>query len=411
VPQLNWISKKFVIFWDEADKIGWLVNGTSALLHLVRASLEHDSTDKFSSEFLFKREEMQESREPCTPESALEVLLNNTNKKLPIYPEKEGFIQFEDRVEHIYNILEKLIDHQIDIARQSGVKMKPRARKHLEGWEFKDLATDQDPFYPRVATLPTIGKGWVDFTRAIHAVNLFGRGFGELIQPRGSSRLCPYWTRVPTGKYYLAACVADVKEIMEVEGIQDSNPMKLSRNILWHNPDRVFDTCQCITTTKKNHSDLVQVLLPSRLSNILPKRSPITLQDRGAVLFGHNWNFNWHWKDYGDPVKGKPPSPSEKIDNVFYDSGIGSSPSSRETMGSSDLQIAPSADEDPSSLLSDPDSPVSTKSCNLEQLTSSAQKQEEVFSTAAKETNEGKHQVLPRRLLKRLRGNYSSNAN
>jgi hypothetical protein len=68
---------------------------------------------------------MQESRKPCIAESALEVLLNNTNKKLLIYPKKEGFIRFEDRVKHIYNILEKLIDYQIDIARQSGVKMKP----------------------------------------------------------------------------------------------------------------------------------------------------------------------------------------------------------------------------------------------------------------------------------------------
>ncbi|PON26055.1 hypothetical protein TGAM01_v204999 [Trichoderma gamsii] len=55
IPRLKWISRKFVLLWDEANKRGWLVNGTTALLHLVRASLNHDSKDEFKPAFLFKR--------------------------------------------------------------------------------------------------------------------------------------------------------------------------------------------------------------------------------------------------------------------------------------------------------------------------------------------------------------------
>ncbi|KAH8896225.1 hypothetical protein GQ53DRAFT_639773, partial [Thozetella sp. PMI_491] len=47
--KLEWISKKFVVFWDEADRRGWLVNGTAALLHLARASPEYNkSSDIFA---------------------------------------------------------------------------------------------------------------------------------------------------------------------------------------------------------------------------------------------------------------------------------------------------------------------------------------------------------------------------
>ena len=35
ISQLRWISSQYVLFWDEHDKRGWLVNGVSAPLHLV----------------------------------------------------------------------------------------------------------------------------------------------------------------------------------------------------------------------------------------------------------------------------------------------------------------------------------------------------------------------------------------
>ena len=202
------------MLWDEEDKRGWLVNGTSALLHLLRASLEHDSTDKFKSVFLFKREKMQEASELHKAHAAIDVLLNAKNRDLKIYPKNNGYLRLEDRVEHFYDILEQIIDYQASVAEQSSV----RARKHLEGWDFKDLATDRDPIYPRVATLKAFGKGWVDFTRSIHAITLFGRGFGEIIYPTNTSNLCAHWAKLPKGRYYLAVCVSDLKEIMDMDG-------------------------------------------------------------------------------------------------------------------------------------------------------------------------------------------------
>jgi hypothetical protein len=64
------------VLWDEEEKRGWLANGTSALLHLLRTSLEYNKTDKFNSAFLFKSEEMEDASITHTADSAIEVLMN-----------------------------------------------------------------------------------------------------------------------------------------------------------------------------------------------------------------------------------------------------------------------------------------------------------------------------------------------
>ena len=123
--------------------------------------------------------------------------------------------------------------------------------------------------------------------------------------------LCDPWAKLPTNKYYLAACVSDLKEIMDMDGDPDANPMRVSDGIVWHIPGNVFEPCQCIGNMrgKIRHSDLAQVLFPSKLSYVLPKKKPVPLEDHGAVIFGHNMNFKWFWKDTGDPEEGEPPSP------------------------------------------------------------------------------------------------------
>ncbi len=207
------------------------------------------------------------------------------------------------------------------------MKLKLKARKYLEGWDFKDLATQRDPFYPRVATLDAVGKGWVDFTRGIQAITLFGRGFGDILQPADPGKLCSAWAKLPKQKHYLAACVSDIQEIMEVNGDPGANPMRISESIVWLIQGQVFEPCQCTGNNrgKNHHSDITQVLFPLRLSYVLPKRNPIQLEDHGAVISGHNAYFKWFWKDIGDPEQGDPPSPPEESETHFHDSAIGPS--------------------------------------------------------------------------------------
>lgn len=332
IPKLKWIATKYVVLWDERDKRGWLVNGISALLHLVRTSLNHYSTDYFSPSFLFDFTKMKNAA-GHRPNSAIEVLIHDGNKELEIYPgkserskeeettneagagssktqkKKRGYYLFEDLVEHHYNMLEQIMEHHTHAAGQNGVNLKVRMRKHLEGWDFVELATDHDP-RPRVATLEALGYGWVDFIRSIDAITLFGSGFGEIIRPIGFGGMCPGWKSLPTQKYYLAASVFDMKEIVERFGNGWGNRHKSIHDLLWHCPRGVVAPCQCQSRpTRTQHHDPVQVFYPKSSRLISRIQGPDRMEDNGAVVFGHSFTWRYHWRNNGrkELEKGDPP--------------------------------------------------------------------------------------------------------
>lgn len=344
VQKLRWVSSKFIILWDVAEERGWLVKGISALLHLIRASLKYYETDAFGTALLSRYNDIQEPSTASRDDYPIRILLDERNMKLPIYPEKDEvqlednestmqdprrapktrkrYYRVEDRVEELYETLEKLIDHQINAAGQAGMKMKAHARRRLEGWDFKDLASDKDPVYPHVMTLHALGKGWVDFTRSIQVVTLFGRGFGEIIRP-STAVACHYWSEVPRHKFYLAACVNDLQQIMETDGDPTVNPMRICNGILWYSSNAAFDACRCTKSRDSRHSDFVQTLWPLSLERLLPRRERLFLQKKGAVIFGHNVHFKWKWEDVGNPIEGDPDRELAGAEDEFHDSGIG----------------------------------------------------------------------------------------
>jgi len=363
--KMQWISSKYVMFWDEGEKRGWLVNGARALLHLVRVSLEFSKT-KFKSAFLLDPKDLADITLAAGSESALDALLDQTNRSLLLYIDKSEVYEeetttnpasggakiietvtkrqtrhyrLEDRIEHIYSILEKLIDHQTDIERRSGLQIKTRPRRQLEGWEFRDLITDGDPFFPKVATLQTVGKGWVDFTRGIHAICLFGKGFGDMIRPSHASPIidpCPRWSRMPRDRYYLAACVSDIQEIIDSDGDDTVNPTRICDGMLWHMKQSLFQACPCTTaehSTKTKHHDPVQVLFPNGFTGLLRPKPRVVLEQHGAVIFGHNMNLHWHWGDHGGPIKGDPPPPDPPASSDILDATSSSSSSKDTTDG------------------------------------------------------------------------------
>lgn len=324
IHKLKWISTKLVLLWDESEKRGWLINGTSALLHIVRASLVHDSTDDFSSTFMFKEGDLQESARLFTTNSAIGVLINEKNLTLKIYPEKNGFILLKDRVEYFCNILEKLIDHQTDITEECGKNMADKPRRYLEGWDFNDLATSRDPLYPRVATLEPHGKVWIDLIRAAQVVTLFGCGFGELIKP-STADICEYWAEVPKQKYYIATGLSDLSGMLKdnENNHHHDNLVRLSENIIWHTPTTLFGSCRCKGILGQDHSEPVQALLPSSMSSkMLPRKITVPLNSPSAILFGHNSTFSWIYEDSGDPKEGKLSPPKVSDAHSPKDSGI-----------------------------------------------------------------------------------------
>lgn len=304
IRKLKWIIKKSVVLWDEETKRGWLLNAASALLHLVRASIMHDITGPLSSECLFQWDKLEEAPADTAhvPGSAIKVLLNHNNRALTIYEGKNDLVKFEDRVEHFLNMLEQIFDYEVYAVGPDGdgYNSKSIPRAHFEGWDFHDLATESDPLYPRLANMAPKGKAWIDFTRSIHAINLLGSDFGEILEPLNSS--CPHWASLPKDQYYLAAGIADLRMIVEYTGDLTANPIRLNENLVWHNPERIFDFCGCVDATA-SHTDIVQVILPATLSDSAECNSSIDLQHNGAVVFGYCRDFQWRWGDSGDPKK------------------------------------------------------------------------------------------------------------
>lgn len=350
MTKMEMILTKYVNLWDVEEGRGWLVNGSTALLHLLRSSLEHSSR-KFKTVFRLDPQDVSDADDPTNPRAALEVLLNRKNRDAILYEDRTDifeeqtidsfgqcrietkrvtkYYRVEDRIEHIYNILEKLIDHQASIEKKDGKQFKCRPRRELFGWDFRDLVTNSGPLVSQVAVLQAMGKGWVDFTRQIESVTLFGRGFGDLIRPKQSTlNKCSIWSSLPSGKYYLAACVSDLKDMMEDNDDTTSSPMRLCKSVLWHVKQEAFQMCPCTAASaaaSTHHHDPVQVLFPKTFEKRLRKKSQINLSDRGAVIFGKNRHIHWRWRDSASPERGDPLKVTNRTAVSPDDSGLGSS--------------------------------------------------------------------------------------
>jgi hypothetical protein len=87
--KLNALTQKYLVFWDVEHKRGWLVNGPSALLHLLRSSLELNKSDDLASIFLFEPNKFEDAKAPYTISASMEVLLNTTNLDMELFLEEE----------------------------------------------------------------------------------------------------------------------------------------------------------------------------------------------------------------------------------------------------------------------------------------------------------------------------------
>ncbi|KAK5657983.1 hypothetical protein OQA88_2536 [Cercophora sp. LCS_1] len=369
IMRLKWISKKFVVLYDVPDRRAWMVDGVSALLHLVRASLHHDKNDAFKDLSLYDEALVQEPPEPGAggKGASIFVLTNEQNTNLALHKKPstskeelsvdeagsqssrisktQSNYTFGERVENICDTLEQMIAHQADVSTQDGVgfRIRKTMRKQLKGFDFMDIATDEDPIWPRATTLRSTGQGWVDFTRATHTVTLFGSGFGDLFRPSSTHQppcaTCQLNVEVPKGQDYLAVCIPELVDILQRRGARNIGPWRLVDEIYWHAPDKTFEPCTChrlnVNSPFTNASnatthDRVQVLIPSSLPKLLGRslKGPTGLNEhpRGALLFGHSRRFPLRWLDFGAPVEGDPAQDEiHELEASFQDSGIGSS--------------------------------------------------------------------------------------
>jgi hypothetical protein len=370
--QLEWIEQRFVIFYDRKDKRAWLIDGLSALLHLVRAS-PADRRRRGRS-VIFDESDFQEPNKPYMGKSAAgDVLRNRNNMALKIYEhyrpimEEEAtqggklltkqralrtWEQLPDLVGDICVTLGMLFDIQTDATTTNGygIKVKKSFRRHLEGWDFRDVAIGTDPLKPKATLLQDTGLGWVDLVRSVSAITLFGVNFGEILEPSRiveenlsvagpvtghlGGRLCQNWARLPGAKDLLAtttAVISDIRETVYSGSNDEQCLLEVSQDIFWHNPDRVFESCYCGDGANKPHCDRVQVLLPRNFRDLFTRglRSPAgPLPLHGAVVFGHSMKFPLWWKEEAGTAPTETTSertPISSLSSRLSNSGAGTS--------------------------------------------------------------------------------------
>jgi hypothetical protein len=312
--QIEWAEEQFVVFYDCQDRRTWLIDGLSALLHLVRARLAHRR--KAGREVLFGDDDIKEPDTPHTGKAAAKAILRNrANMDLKIYEKWNRIVeetsqkgneqletnlkpqktweQLPDLVGDVYTTLGMLFDIQTDKSTEDGwgAKVHKSPRRHLGGWDFQQVMAGANVL-PKAAVLHDIGLGWVDLVRSINAITLFGVGYGEIIQPFDNAQAlslggegdansaqpvlaanasqggirCDRWATLPKGEDLLATTIPVIRDVMEntYRHPDSKNCLReLFTGMYWHSPDKVFEGCNCGTVLGGTQCDRVQVLLPT----------------------------------------------------------------------------------------------------------------------------------------------------
>lgn len=258
---------RFVLCDVDTHKV-WLINGLSTLLHLVRSHLAYAENDEIHQTVLtMKASDLKAEGGRSGPKAAFETLRCDSNRALrlhhkggsnqtgPTEGENKDHYCLEDLVKSILHVLEQIVDHQSDFRFEEasvGYRVKRAPWDRLEGFDFMDVAIGRRKISSRAMSLGADGKGWVQLTRALEAPTLFGKHFGEMLEPATTDQhssgcsICHWNDTMPPGRDLLAAQVEDLVNA----GRGDGSRVRFTSNLCLDMPPALFEPC--IAGCKKN---------------------------------------------------------------------------------------------------------------------------------------------------------------
>lgn len=318
-----------VLFYSSDDRRAWLLDGSSALLHLARAHLNDDiskykHTDvlnhlqhmenggrvKYAADILranatlkiyLKLESMPEDKIACNEglaRSTIGFRYASTARQKPssgssgqqrtavAWTYQQLVMRLWQRLRQMNECLRKLKQQPPDLSfRFSG----PR----IIGWEAHDLISFKDSLPPLFARTGRDSKQWLQYSGALGSVVLMARTFGDLVVPESSKMpLCPRMRFVEKGRDLLAV-PCNVLEGPARRYLRDRAPepltcVQIEKDIFLHAYDPTSGVCCCDDGTLCNPISK----LSSRGKPRLHKNEKLTNGDfflrypKGAVVIG-----------------------------------------------------------------------------------------------------------------------------
>lgn len=286
------------VFYDTADNRGWFVDGASALLHLVRKSLavyQNDPDNGSRYRFDLKERESVGNRS----NRSYGILTDIENREQILrddFPES-----FQDQVESIWSKLEWAI------AEQEFLNTHHRNLfGQIQGFQFVDIAENPCHFRVCAAKLEPAKITWLNLTRMpeSNTALLFGRRFGELIQPSENAvdALCPYWQALPKGEGYLAARWYDILVSLKSKRYSDGILHSGSTSCRWFAPKHSTSPTSPHKPGESRCCEKAHVILPNDVARSMEDgvfTCPPKLKDcpNGAIIFGLSPHCPSYWED------------------------------------------------------------------------------------------------------------------
>ncbi|KAH6968063.1 hypothetical protein DER45DRAFT_477375 [Fusarium avenaceum] len=319
---LKWMAVQPILFYDVEDCRAWLIDGASALLHLVRISLHLEENDPESTyDWVFDVEKLKDKWDGLIGRrAALQTLKSWDNLDLNVYVtgkrrrsdgvSETQYSTLETRIKKVLHSIEILIDRQAKVVSQDGIRISQtlNLRRNITGFDVLDVLTPLGPILPRIKYLDSWRYGWDDLINSIGVTTIFGSGFGSLIRPDDPEAVCKSWKFVPEGMDYMAASVSTLQMLYERRLLRMDPGLALGHmtsKIVWSSPCHPFSPCECLKYQEEGnrnssneivevncHADPVQFLVKKSWKSRITLRgtTPVnlaTLEGKGAVVFGH----------------------------------------------------------------------------------------------------------------------------
>ena len=300
------MSKMHVLLYDHGDGRGWLVDGASAVLHLLRFHVARYRP--ICDGERFRLEQFQYADSAAGVKSARDVLLSREMRKVVLVEEPlpdsekqvtetvdgittvktvvEGLMKrktVEDRVRDLYEILELMYDSWKRRKATPGIALESLNMK-LEGWKFQDVVELENDMNPVVAKLDGSADDWLRMVRHVNTVVLIGNGFGDMMKPIGD--FCSNWSSVPQKDFCVAVPVSRLKRIAQKYGDPRMIPIKLTPDVFWPINQHPF-VCTCASASGRSTCHRGQTLRSNGLRSGCLQLDILTAAEHanGAVIF------------------------------------------------------------------------------------------------------------------------------